>query len=160
MIYLIKYAFHHIQFSCENTRGFFVLVNWLSIIYFHHFSIQKWFFLPWAIPLVEMLWYNNFLYESNTIYFVKIYNKPHGTKPSRMPYMYCDRWQLVKISRSWALLEKLEYKAFNKYINRAVNTKYYDVIILFKYVFSVFFAWRFSTTRKHFINVFYELVSW
>ena len=82
--------------------------------------------------------YENFLYESNTIYFVKIYNKPHGTKPSRMPYMYCDRWQLVKISRSWALLEKLEYKAFNKYINRAVNTKYYDVIILFKYVFQVF----------------------
>ena len=118
------------------------------------------FYLARAIPLVEMLWYNNFLYESNTIYFVKIYNKPHGTKPSRMPYMYCDRWQLVKISRSWALLEKLEYKAFNKYINRAVNTKYYDVIILFKYVFSVFFAWRFSTTRKHFINVFYELVSW
>ena len=77
----------------------------------------------------------NFFYESNTIYFVKIYNKPHGTKPSRMPYMYCDRWQLVKISRSWALLEKLQYKAFNKYVNRAVNTKYYDVIILFKYVF-------------------------
>ena len=93
------------------------------------------FYLARIIPLVEMLWHENFLYESNTIYFVKIYNKPHGTKPSRMPYMYCDSLKLVKISRSWALLEKLEYKAFNKYINRAVNTKYYDVIILFKYVF-------------------------
>ena len=136
MIYLIKYAFHHIQFSCEHTREFW---DWLIDSRSYIFIIFQYkndsFYLARTIPLIEMVWHENFLYESNTIYFVKIYNKPHGTKPSRMPYMYCDRWQLVKISRSWALLEKLEYKAFNKYINRAVNTKYYDVIILFKYVF-------------------------